>query len=645
MKFGMFSTKRLAALGAIALALLPFTTARADPPTVAAVKASGARLFAERCAQCHGNVGGNAPSRDQLGQLSVVDIYKTLAIGPMAPRAQGLSMQEISALAAFVNEKPGRPDPVATANMCHSAPPPDPRAAQWNGWGSDLINSRYAPDAGISAANVGQLKLQWAFSYPGDMIYGQPTIIDGRVFVTSITGRVQALDARTGCTIWTYESGSPIRTAITVAATGPQRRALAFFGDEDATSHALDANTGALVWQTRVDSHRAARITGAPVFYRDHLYVPVSSSEEIGALPPYHCCTFRGSLVALDAATGRQIWKTYTIAQAPDPYSKSPDGTQLLGPAGAAIWSAPTLDTTLNRIYVGTGDSYTGVPVKTSDAILALDMKTGHMLWSHQVLADDNYLVGCYIKKPSVCTYGVCYGPGEGECPQKVGPDYDFGASPILRSLPSGRRLLLSGSKSGVVYAMDPDKDGKLIWQTKVGIGGAAGGIEWGIAATPSTVYAPSSDLFVTEPALAGGITALDITTGKILWHAHPKPVCYWGPQNCWGSQSQAPTAAPGAVLEGGMDGHLRAFEAKSGAVIWDFDAGGGFATVNQGQQIGGAFSLGGPALAGGMLFVNSGYGRFAGQNGHVLLAFGLGEITREPGAAQAPPSKDEQHE
>jgi polyvinyl alcohol dehydrogenase (cytochrome) len=409
-----------------------------------------------------------------------------------------------------------------------------------------------------------------------------------------------------------------------VAATGPHNRALAFFGGEDAVIHALDANTGAQVWQASVDPHKAARITGAPVFYQNRLYVPVASSEEAGALPPYPCCTFRGSLVALDAASGQLIWKTFTISQAPHPYAKSPDGTQLFGPAGGSIWSAPTVDPALNRIYVGTGNSYSGVPVKTADAILALDLKTGKMLWSNEVFADDNFLVGCYIKKPPVCSFGVCNGPGEGECPQKVGPDYDFGASPILRTLPGGKRILVSGAKSGIVYGMDPDHGGKILWQTKTGIGGPAGGVEWGIAASPHIVFAPNSDIYLTLPELAGGMTALDIATGKTLWHAHPKPVCAWGVQNCWGSQSQAPTAIPGAVLEGGLDGHLRAFDAKTGAVTWDFDAGGSFATVNQGPQTGGSLNLGGPTVANGLLFVNAGYGRFAGQNGHVLLAFAL---------------------
>jgi len=612
------------------LAFVVSSAAVADPPSPAAVREAGAQIFKARCATCHDQPGGKAPARAQLGQLSVEDVGKALLLGPMAPQAHGLTMQDIGAVATFVSLKATRPDPVATANMCQSPPPLDLSAAQWNGWGRDAANTRYQPQPGFDAANVGKLTLKWAFSYPGTLVYGQPTIIGNRVFVTSLTGRVQALDARTGCTIWTYETGTGTRTAITVGAvsgTGTAKASYAaYFGGEDAVLHAVDAVTGKKLWQVKMDPHPAARITGAPVLYANRLYVPVASSEEIGASSPYQCCTFRGSVVALDAATGQQIWKTYTISQTPKPYGKTTDGTPLLGPAGASVWSAPTIDAKRGRLYVGTSNSYSGVQTKTSDAILALSLNDGRMVWSKQVTTDDNFLVGCYAHKPPVCSFGICNGPGEGECPAKVGPDHDFGASPILSVLPNGKRILLAGQKSGLVYGLDPDQDGRILWKVKVGVGGPAGGIEWGMAADPHTVYAPSSDIYMAPPAQAGGLTAIDISTGKTLWHVTPTPVCAWGHDNCWASQSQAVTAVPGLVFAGGLDGHLRAFRADTGAVAWDFDAGGNFRTVNQGEQSGGSLNVGGPTLAGGMLFVNAGYGRFAGQNGHVLLAFGVGK-------------------
>jgi polyvinyl alcohol dehydrogenase (cytochrome) len=610
------------------LAALPFALAApaaADPPSPAVIRAAGAQIFKDRCAGCHDAPGGKAPSRAQLGQRSVEDIAKALLIGPMAPMAHGLTVAQVGEVAMFVSQKVPRPDPVATANMCASPPPLALNAPQWNGWGRDGANSRFQPTTAITPDNVGALRLKWAFSYPGDLVYGQPTVIGDRVFVTSLTGRVQALDARTGCTIWTYEAGTGTRTAISVAKL-PNGTTAAFFGGENAVLHAVDANTGKPLWELKVESHPAARITGTPAFYANRLYVPVASSEEVGASAPYQCCTFRGSVVAVDAATGKQIWKTYAIAQAPKPYAKASDGTQLMGPAGASIWSAPTIDAKRNRLYVGTGNSYTGVPIKTSDSILALDLKDGHVIWGNQVTTDDNFLVGCYPKKPPVCMTGICNGPSEGECPAKVGPDHDFGASPILATLPNGHRILVAGQKSAVVWGLDPDQNGKLLWKARVGVGGPAGGVEWGMAADTHAVYAPSSDIYVAAPDQAGGITALALDTGKQLWHVTPKPVCDWGPVNCWSSQSQAVTALPGLLLAGGLDGHVRALRTDTGAVAWDFDAGHDVPTVNQGEQSGGSFNVGGPTVVGGMVFVNAGYGRFAGQNGHVLLAFAVGK-------------------
>jgi len=620
--------KFISAIAAVcAVSLAGVTPAAADPSAgIAAAKQLGGKIFAQRCSGCHDQPATKAPSRALLGALSVEDIGKTLMLGPMAPMAHGLSVQEIGAVALYVSHKETRPDPDPRADMCKIVPKFDLASAQWNGWGRDAANTRYQPAPGFSAANIGKLTLKWAFSYPGTLVYGQPTIIGDWLFVTSVSGRVQALDARTGCTIWTYEAGAPTRTAINVGPGGSAGKAIAYLGDESANLHAVDAQTGALLWKVKVEDHPAARITGAPALYKGRLYVPVASTEEVGSAPPYACCTFRGSVVALDAQSGKQIWKSYTITQTPKPYGKSAAGTTLIGPAGASIWSSPTIDARRGRLYVGTSNSYSGVVTNASDAIIAFDLKDGTQLWANQVTADDNFLVGCYAKKPPVCAFGVCNGPSEGNCAAKVGPDYDFGASPILRDISHGKRMLLAGQKSGWVYGLDPDQNGKLIWKLHVGVGGAAGGIEWGMAADQRAVYAPSSDIYMAPMDKAGGLNAIDIATGKLLWHADPHPVCAWGTQNCAGAQSQAVSAMPGLVFSGAMDGHLRAYRSTTGQIVWDFDTGVKFQTVNQGQQSGGSLNVGGPTFAGGMMFVNSGYGRFYGQNGNVLLGFGVGK-------------------
>ncbi len=615
----------ISAIGAAwVLAALGVSPAKADPATaMAAAKQMGGQIFADRCAGCHTAAASKAPSLAQLGERSIEDIATALLLGPMAPQAHGLSVQQIGAVAVFVSHKVTRPDPDPRANMCKVAPKLDLSAAQWNGWGREPGNTRFQDKPGFAAPAINKLKLKWAFSYPGTMVYGQPTIIGDFVFVTSLTGRVQALDARSGCTVWTYEAAAATRTAISVGpGRGTKAQAIAYFGDETAMLHAVDAQTGALLWKKKVDDHASSRITGAPALYRGKLYVPVASTEEVGSAPPYPCCSFRGNVVALDSKTGARVWKSYTITQTPKAYGKSFTGTPLFGPAGASVWSAPTIDKKAGRLYVGTSNSYSGVPTASSDAIIAFNLRDGKQVWSNQVTQDDNFIVGCYAVKPPVCSFGVCNGPSEGSCPAKVGPDHDFGASPILRTLPNGKRVLVAGQKSGFVYGLDPDRNGHLIWKLKVGVGGAAGGIEWGMAADTTTVYVPSSDIYVAPADKAGGLNAIDIASGKLIWHADPHPVCAWGAKNCTGAQSQAVSAMPGLVFSGALDGHLRAYSAADGKVVWDTDTGGKFTTVNQGPQSGGSLNLGGATMAGGMVFVNSGYGRFAGQNGNVLLAY-----------------------
>jgi polyvinyl alcohol dehydrogenase (cytochrome) len=253
--------------------------------------------------------------------------------------------------------------------------------------------------------------------------------------------------------------------------------------DLRANTYAVNATTGSLIWKKKVEDHPAARITGAPTLYSGVLYVPVSSIEEAtGSRASYECCTFRGSVVALDTATGGVIWKSYTIPQAPHPTTKNALGTQLHGPSGASIWSAPTIDVERRALYLATGNSYSNPPADTSDAVLAFDLKTGGLLWHRQATPNDSFVV-------------ACFGVDKTNCPQDHGPDHDFGQSPILVSLRNGQRVLVIGQKSGVVYAFDPDQDGKPLWQTRVSKGGPLGGMEWGSAADQERVYVPNSDV------------------------------------------------------------------------------------------------------------------------------------------------------
>ncbi len=577
----------------------------------------GAALYREKCAMCHDSAQDRIPPRFILARRSADEVINALTSGSMKQQAAGLSAAEIRAIAVYVTGK--QPSALmagpANGNMCR-----EPGGAirldadQWNGWGRDTDNSRFQPRPGLKPEDVPRLKVKWAFAYPGNMAYGQPSIIGNRLYVTSEVGQVYCLDARTGCAYWTINAGVGVRSAVTVGQMpkGSPARFAAWFGDEKSYVHAVDAMTGKPIWKTQIEEHPLSRVTGSPVLYRGRLYVTVSSFEEsAGREPKYECCKFRGSVVVLNAYTGKIIWKSHTIPTEPKPFKKNSAGTQMYGPAGAAIWSSPTIDAKRRAIYVGTGNSYTDVENLWSDAIIAFDLDTGKIKWVNQVTPKDNFLVGCRR-------------PGVGNCPEEGGPDFDFGTSPILRKLPDGKEVLLCGQKSGIIYALDPDAQGRRLWEVKVGNGGALGGIEWGPAADLETVYVAVADPGGPPDKRKPGLTALRITTGEQLWHTPaPAPVCSWGKTRCTNAQSAAVTVIPGVVFSGTTDGHMRAYSTKDGSIIWDFDtAAAPWQAVNGREAKGGSIDAGGVTVANGMVFVNSGYGRFIGQPGNALLAF-----------------------
>lgn len=574
----------------------------------------GAALYAARCAKCHDTAMERVPAKVVIAKRAPEDIVKALKTGPMREMAAGLTDSEIASVATFLTGKvPGSGTPIGAVNTCSASSAFELKGPQWLGWGRDLDNSRYQPNPGLSAQDVPKLKVKWAFGYPGGIAYGQPAIAGGRLFITSTTGHIFALDAATGCTHWSYDAGSGVRTAISIAALpkGAPAKYAVYFGDEKTFVQALDADTGKSLWKTRLDEHPLARIAGAPIVHGDRIFVPLSSWEEgAGQNAKYECCKFQGALASLDRHTGKLLWLTRVMPDPPKPFKTNSAGTQMYGPAGAAIWSAPTIDLKRKAIYVGTGNSYTDVETRTANAILAIDMDTGSVRWSNQVTPGDNFLVGC----------GKA---GVGNCPSPVGPDVDFGTSPILRTLRNGKQVLLAGQKSGILYALDPDQRGKLIWQEKVGEGSALGGIEWGPAADEEQVYVAISDVMPKPGRKPGGLTALKIETGERVWHTDaPAAVCAWGTFGCSSAQSAAVTVIPGVVFSGSLDGHIRGYATKDGAIVWDFDTGVQFPSVNGVKAKGGSIDTAGPTIAGGMLFVNSGYGRFVGAAGNLLLAF-----------------------
>jgi len=581
----------------------------------------GQTIYRARCASCHDAEAGSpestrAPSREALRAKSREDIVAALsANGSMAPMATGITAVEKAAIAAYLSPIVSPPaDP--TIGRCESqvATLPDPsKLPQWNGWGNDPTNTRFqsAAAAGLTASRVPKLTLKWAFGIPGaSAVSAQPTVFAGRLFFGSENGTVYALDAATGCTHWQFKADAGVRSAVSVgpiAGSKPARYA-AYFGDFRANVYAVDALTGERIWSLKVDDHAAARVTGGPALVGGRLYVPVSSLEELpGARPDYPCCTFRGSIVAIDAGSGSQIWKSYMIPEAPTMVGKNAKGTPRWKPAGAAVWAAPTVDVERKVLYAATGNAYTDPAAPTSDAVVALSLDTGAIQWVSQVTPSDSFVVGCR--------------PDNDNCPDDLGPDFDFGNSPILRRLANGRSVIVIGQKSGVAYGMDPDKKGAVLWQYRAGRGSALGGIEWGSAADERVMYVPVSDVIHPE---AGGLHAIGIGSGERIWHTPAPALTCKGGLGCSGAQSAAISVIPGVVFSGSIDGHIRAYDTGDGRIIWDFDTTRDFETVNGVRASGGSIDGPGPTIAGGMVYTGSGYGRWRGRPGNVILAFGL---------------------
>ncbi|MCP3368271.1 PQQ-binding-like beta-propeller repeat protein [Bradyrhizobium cajani] len=587
----------------------------------------GAALYATHCAQCHdGDVQNRVPSRSALQAMSFDHVLGALISGSMAAMAKDRSEDERRAIAAFVTGKAATGGVAADAQgRCTQQASGFPQSLdgpRWNGWGVDVTNSRFQPAdmAGLTAEQVPQLRLKWAYAFPGASVsFAPPTIVGGLLFIGGTDRKVHALDARSGCTLWTFATDAAVRAAISFAQLPGSDQFAIFFGDLRANAYAVNALTGTLIWKTKVDEHAAARITGAPVLHSGVLYAPVSSIEEaVGSQVTYECCTFRGSVVALEAATGKVVWQAYTIPEVPHPTGKNARGTQLFGPSGAAIWSAPTIDVKRSAIYVATSNSYSNPPSATSDAILAFDLATGKLLWKQQATPKDAFVVACFTADKT-------------NCPDDHGPDHDFGQSPILVTLRDGKRVLAIAQKSGVVHALDPDDDGKILWQTRIGKGGPLGGSEWGSAANGDHIYVANSDVRFSrdgtrqlDSTQGGGLFGLDLVNGKIAMEVPPVPC--GDRRQCSPALSAAVSLIPGVVFSGGVSGFLRAYATADGKLLWEFDTARDFKAVNGVPAHGGAIDGPGPVIAGGMLYTNSGYGQWSGVAGNVLLAFEVGK-------------------
>ena len=580
----------------------------------------GQATYKQVCAACHDNGVNRAPPASAIGYISPAAIVEILTNGPMKQQAAGLSAEQKTAVAEFVA---GRMIGTATASptrMCakrtawfDAAQPPALR-----GWGLDANNAHSIPTAlaGLDRASLAKLRLKWSLAFP-DVLYArsQPAFAGGAIFVGSDNGTIYALDPASGCAHWTYHAGGPIRSGLVVDSWKAGDKAAhprLYFGDMLGRTYALDARTGAPVWQRAMDAHPNATLTAAPALRNGVLYVAVSSLEEPAAGAATHeCCTFRGSLVALDAATGNEKWRAWMVGQ-PTPRGKNAGGTTLYGPSGVAIWSTPLIDDKRGLAIVATGDNYSAPATKLSDSIVALDLKTGAVRWNYQATGNDMWNAACG------------YSAGGGNCPDDAGPDYDFGSAPIMARGADGHDYVLAGQKSGILYAVDPDT-GALRWKKQVGRGGVFGGIHFGIAAEGGKVFVPMSDMAdgkeYDRPARPG-VFALDVASGKEVWAAPSGDTC-GGKPFCQPGYGAAISVTPDFVLAGSMDGHVRIFDAADGKVLRDIDTAIPYATVNGSEAKGGSMAGGSAPIAWrGKLIVTSGYGGLGKMPGNVMLVY-----------------------
>ena len=572
------------------------------------------------CAECHEGALLEAPQRAAFDFYTPNRIVDALEFGSMATSGMALTRQQKRNIAYFLTGEQFDDSPAqAVSFSCESSLGSDARLTQpvaWNGWGGGVGNTRHrAGESILTKSNVGQLELKWAFAYPdATRARSQPVVTEEVTFIGSQEGTIFALDNTNGCPWWTFSADAEVRGAIFVDTDDQGTPETLLFGDFAGSAYAISAQTGELIWKREVHEHPQATITGSVIAHEDSLLVPVSSLEVLlAARVGYPCCSFRGAVVALSISSGEELWRTYTTDE-PRPTILSTAGTQQFGPSGAPIWSSPTVDADRNLVYVGTGENYSSPANGYSDAVLAMDMASGEIVWAAQLTKDDAWNGACSRGTPN--------------CPEEDGPDYDIGAAPILTRDGDGREIILVGQKSGMVYALDPANGGELIWEQRAGSGGTMGGIHYGMSTNGEKLFVGVSDLPTNNPYNVGaahpGVHALDVSTGEILWRNDLPNNCEEGPFLCWPGISAAVSSTSDLVFAGGLDGILRALDTDNGDILWETNTRQSFGLRNGIEAKGGSIESDGPVIVNGQVFITSGYEKWAESPGNVLLVYSL---------------------
>ncbi|MGH1470985.1 MAG: PQQ-binding-like beta-propeller repeat protein [Cellvibrionaceae bacterium] len=595
---------------------------------------AGKAVYDKACAACHNNPKETkAPDFDTLKAMRVQTISYAITEGKMQTQASGLSTQEKLALVDFLVGRNTTSDDWANAMMCPKERELDlstpHQKASVAHFGFDNKNHRALSkeQAGLSTSDFPHLELAWTMAFPkATTMRSQAAVVGTTLFLpVADTSKVFAIDiAGEPCLQWVYTSPAPLRTSAAFG-TLPNGRQVIATSDVASTVHLIDATTGEGIWTQNVAVSQFSITTGTPVIFQDKVIVPVSQYEiSLGANPKHVCCKSHGAVTALDVETGEKLWTAHTMPDA-KPVRDRGDGQMIWGPSGAPIWGSPAIDEKRGLIYVGTGEATSEPAHKNTDAILAIDLKDGSIKWSFQATANDIFVMGC--------------GPTRGgpNCPKPgttVARDVDFGAQPIIAKNSKGKDIILAGQKSGTVWALDPDDNGKVIWRKDIGEGSPLGGIHWGIAFKDNHVFAPINRPYGFRPSanidksIKPGMNAINIDTGEISWSYNAEPDCSGDRKERMRSCknnigfSGAPTIIDGAVVTGSLDGFLRAFNRSTGQLLWQFDTAQVFESINGIEAKGGSIDNASIVAANGYLFVNSGYGMFGQVPGNVMLAF-----------------------
>lgn len=614
----------------IYIAIFLLTAATSESSSAAEKNAvgpdQGGHLFQENCAHCHNGSVPKAPSETVFRKMAPSVIYNTLTRGVMAPMAKHLSEEERRQIAEYLTMGSLSKflPPLQCKNDSHwfdySQHPLISGGGMANHYNTRLIPGKIA---GLSVSDIQKLKLKWSFAFPNTIrTRSQPAIAGGGLFIGGGDGTIYALDPESGCVHWTFKASSEVRTAITIDnwsednEKGVDYIPSIYFGDITANAYAVNAVTGELRWKIKLDDHPGARISGSVVKHNNRLYIPISAGQD----PTLSCCTFRGSVSSLIADTGRVVWKSYVIPEEPVEQYKNAAGVPQYGPSGAGVWNTPTLDIKRRRLYVGTGENSSS-PAVNGGAIVAMDLNDGRIAWVMQASPGEAYNATC----------SKLYFDDDMNCPKeykgRIGLDF-AGGSPILLKGKNGSDVLIAGQKTGWVFGMDPDHNGKVLWRRSISRGDYNKGNWFGMAVDDSTVFVTVNDLYA-DP-LKGqylgveelGVHALNGFTGEWLWSAPVSRDCR--KERCRGYGS-ALTSIPGVVFAGSQDGYFRAFETTTGKLLWDFNTSRKFTTVNGNTGSGGTIGGSGPVIANGHVYLNSGYSYTdRDKTGNVLLVFAI---------------------